>query len=218
MSSQTLSSSPAAWATGRWAANPSQPACTVPKLVTHAVTWRFLGSYDHVVIINRAVLTAVSDLCHSVRLAWVARPQHYRQGRHDPDPAPRSHGAAPSGHQTSSLLAGPDTPVHPDPVGLENSIRFLTCALRVPPGHGSSSDAVVVDLVSAPALSAWSDDRAGVFPVTPATILAWHRRLVSRRCDYTARWRPGRPLTAAVIKSLVIRMAAENPTWGHRRV
>jgi hypothetical protein len=59
---------------------------------------------------------------------------------------------------------------------------------------------------------------AEVFPVTPATILTWHRRLVSRTWDYTARHRPGRPPTAAVIKNLVIRMAAENPIWGHRRV
>jgi putative transposase len=59
---------------------------------------------------------------------------------------------------------------------------------------------------------------AEVFPVTPATILTRHRRLVSRRWDYTARRRSGRPPTAASIKNLVIRMAAENPTWGHRRV
>ena len=57
-----------------------------------------------------------------------------------------------------------------------------------------------------------------VFPVTPATILAWHRRLVSRRWDYTARRRPGRPPTPTVVKNLVIRMATDNPTWGHRRV
>lgn len=57
-----------------------------------------------------------------------------------------------------------------------------------------------------------------VFAVTPSTIVAWHRRLVSRKWDYTARRRPGRPPTAAAIKKLVIRMAAENPTWGHRRV
>jgi putative transposase len=56
------------------------------------------------------------------------------------------------------------------------------------------------------------------FPVTPATILAWHRRLVSRKWDYTARRQPGRPPTATPIKNLVIRMARENPTWGHRRV
>jgi transposase len=59
---------------------------------------------------------------------------------------------------------------------------------------------------------------AEVFPVAPATILAWHRRLVSRKWDYSARRRPGRPPTAAAIKNLVIRMATENPTWGHRRV
>jgi putative transposase len=57
-----------------------------------------------------------------------------------------------------------------------------------------------------------------VFLVTPATILAWHRRLVTRKWDYTTRRRPGRPPTAAVIKKLVIRMATENPSWGHRRV
>jgi putative transposase len=59
---------------------------------------------------------------------------------------------------------------------------------------------------------------AEIFPVTPATLVAWHRRLVSRKWDYTARRQPGRPPTAAAIKKLVIRMATENPTWGHRRV
>ena len=51
-----------------------------------------------------------------------------------------------------------------------------------------------------------------VFPVTPATILTWHRRLVARKWDYTARRRPGRPPTTAAIKKLVIRMASENPS------
>jgi putative transposase len=59
---------------------------------------------------------------------------------------------------------------------------------------------------------------AEVFAVIPATILAWRRRLVARKWDYTARRRPGRPPTAATIKNLVMRMATENPTWGHRRV
>ena len=59
---------------------------------------------------------------------------------------------------------------------------------------------------------------AEVFPVTPATMLTRHRKLVSRKWDYTARRRSGRPPTAAAIKKLIIRMASENPTWGHRRV
>jgi putative transposase len=57
-----------------------------------------------------------------------------------------------------------------------------------------------------------------VFAVTPATLLAWHRRLVARKWDYTSRRRPGRPSTAAAIRKLVIRIATENPAWGHRRV
>jgi putative transposase len=59
---------------------------------------------------------------------------------------------------------------------------------------------------------------AEVFPVTPATILTWHRKLVSRKWDSTARHRPGRPSTATTIKKLILRMATENPSWGHRRV
>jgi hypothetical protein len=53
-----------------------------------------------------------------------------------------------------------------------------------------------------------------VFAVTPAAMLAWHRRLVTRKWDYTSRRRPGRPPTAAAIRTLVIRIATDNPTWG----
>jgi transposase InsO family protein len=57
-----------------------------------------------------------------------------------------------------------------------------------------------------------------VFAVTPATLLAWHRRLVRRKWDYTNRRRPGRPSAAAAIRKLVIRIVTDNPAWGHRRV
>jgi putative transposase len=59
---------------------------------------------------------------------------------------------------------------------------------------------------------------ASVFAVTPATLLVWHRKLVARKWDYSARRRPGRPPTAAAIRQLVVRMAKENPNWGHRRI
>ena len=57
-----------------------------------------------------------------------------------------------------------------------------------------------------------------VFAVTPATPLAWHCRLVARRWDYASRRRPGWPSTAAAIRKLVIRIATDNPAWGHQRV
>jgi putative transposase len=57
-----------------------------------------------------------------------------------------------------------------------------------------------------------------VFPVTPATILGWHRNLVARKWDYASRRRPGRPSTGTSVRTLVIRMAQENPAWGHRRI
>jgi putative transposase len=52
---------------------------------------------------------------------------------------------------------------------------------------------------------------SAVFPVTPATILRWHRRLVARKWTYTDRRRPGRPPTGAVVKKLVLWMARDNP-------
>jgi transposase len=57
-----------------------------------------------------------------------------------------------------------------------------------------------------------------VFAVTPATLLAWHRRLAAGKWDYASRRCPGRPSAAAAIRKLVIRMATDTPTWGHRRV
>ncbi|MER7793310.1 integrase core domain-containing protein [Streptomyces sp. NPDC097640] len=60
---------------------------------------------------------------------------------------------------------------------------------------------------------------ANAFPVTPTTLLAWHRRLIARKWDYSKRRaRPGRPPTARVVKALVLRLAKENPRWGCRRI
>jgi putative transposase len=55
------------------------------------------------------------------------------------------------------------------------------------------------------------------FLVTPATLLRWHRTLIARKWTYP-RCRLGRPPVRAEIRALVLRLAKENPSWGHRRI
>jgi putative transposase len=52
---------------------------------------------------------------------------------------------------------------------------------------------------------------------TPDTILRWHRDLVVRQWTYAGR-RTGRPRVHAQIRSLTVRMATENATWGYTRI
>ncbi|WP_279339343.1 integrase core domain-containing protein [Sphaerisporangium perillae] len=53
--------------------------------------------------------------------------------------------------------------------------------------------------------------------VTPRTLLRWHADLVRRRWTYPKHG-PGRPPIRPTIRALVLRLAAENPDWGYRRI
>ena len=50
--------------------------------------------------------------------------------------------------------------------------------------------------------------------VTPQTLLAWHRRLIAKKDDSSAK-RMGRPRIKVPLSDLVIQLAKENRRWGY---
>jgi putative transposase len=55
--------------------------------------------------------------------------------------------------------------------------------------------------------------------VKPATILAWHRKLVAQKFDGSKqRKTPGRPRIDPELEALIVRMAQENRSWGYDRI
>ena len=54
--------------------------------------------------------------------------------------------------------------------------------------------------------------------VAPAPILRWHRDLVMRRWTQPRRHRICGRRTPPELRRLVLRLAAENPSWGYRRI
>ena len=61
-------------------------------------------------------------------------------------------------------------------------------------------------------------DRWHAFPVSPQTLLRWHRELVRRKWTYRRRRRAGRPRVGGEEATLILRLASENPRWGYRRI
>jgi putative transposase len=59
---------------------------------------------------------------------------------------------------------------------------------------------------------------AEIFPVTPAMLLAWHRRLGARKFDTSKQRKPRRPPTIRSIARVAVRLAREDPLWGYRRI
>lgn len=55
--------------------------------------------------------------------------------------------------------------------------------------------------------------------VSPDTIMGWYRRLIAKKFDGSAQRKSiGRPKIDAKLKSLVVRLAKENRSWGYDRI
>jgi transposase InsO family protein len=118
--------------------------------------------------------------------------------------------------------------------------RFLAQLARLAVCSGRSKDLQIIVLrhenvvlrrqVARPALT--DDDRtllgaiAAALPkalrygwiVTPETLLRWHRKRIARHWTQPPSRRVGRPPISAELRQLIVRLATENPTWGHRRI
>src|SRR6267143_1627195 len=65
----------------------------------------------------------------------------------------------------------------------------------------------------------WPEWRTALIVVQPDTVLRWHRQWLRRRwTQRSTHARPGRPGTAAAIRTLVDKMGAANPLWGAPRI
>ena len=55
---------------------------------------------------------------------------------------------------------------------------------------------------------------AQVFPLAPATLLAWHRKLAARKYDTSGGRKPGRPPATRSIARLVVRLSKQKSAVG----
>ena len=117
---------------------------------------------------------------------------------------------------------------------------FITSLARLAVRSGRSKDLQIIVLrhensvlrrqIDRPAIN--DDDRtllgaiAAALPrrlrqgwiVTPDTLLRWHRKRIARYWTQPPVQPMGRPPTSAELRRLIVRLASENPTWGHRRI
>jgi putative transposase len=66
--------------------------------------------------------------------------------------------------------------------------------------------------------SLWPDWRHALLIVKPQTVIGWHRKGFKLYWTWKSRKRIGRPPIDAEIRTLIRRIATENPTWGAPRI
>ncbi|MEV5892066.1 helix-turn-helix domain-containing protein [Nonomuraea fuscirosea] len=146
-------------------------------------------------------------------LRWFRGEHDIRKlGRDHTSPAPPPTATSPKG-STSSLVRA-DLSKDVELLVLRHENQVLRRQLDGRPRWGYADRLWLAALSRLILRRRWAE----VFPATPATTLRWHRHLVTRKWTFTDRRRSGRPGTRQPVKTLIVRMARENPTWGHRRI
>src|SRR5712691_3858993 len=111
------------------------------------------------------------------------------------------------------LLCGRHRAVALENLALRQQLSVLRRSIRRP--QVRSRDRLFWVLLA----KAWRDWRTALIVVQPDTVIRWHRHWLRRRwTQRSAPTRPGRPSTAAAIRTLVDKMAAANPLWGAPRI
>ncbi len=119
-----------------------------------------------------------------------------------------------------STTSSPCSPVSRSALIVPRTSRSSCCATNSPSYAARSTDPLSTTPTgpcSAPSPPRSPRPQRTGWIVTPDTLLRWHRRRIARHWTHAARG-PGRPSTAIEIRRLVLRLAAENPTWGYRRI
>src|SRR5208282_4354474 len=81
------------------------------------------------------------------------------------------------------------------------------------PRYSPTDRAVLATLASVLGRERW-----GIFLVTPATLLRWHRDLVARSWTFARRDAKARNALDEEVVALVLRLARENRRWGYLRI
>ena len=104
---------------------------------------------------------------------------------------------------------------------LRHQVRLLQRQRPRPPRLTRGEKLTLAVLTAAPArLTAGprSQFDQNLLLFKPDTILKWHRELVRRTWTYRRTYRDGRPTLPVEVDALIVRLARENPHWGHRRI
>src|SRR6266446_8905084 len=115
--------------------------------------------------------------------------------------------------RTLGLLCSGHRAVALENVALRQQLSVLRRTVRRP--HLRTSDRLFWVLLA----KWWQDWQTALIIVQPDTVVRWHRQWLRLRwAQRSTRTHPGRPSTAAAIRTLVDQMTEANPLWGAPRI